>query len=154
MTHNIPQSHELASLKTVIESLPGNKVLRSFDSRVFRGLSIESTTENLDSLTSVGSVVNAWASKPVELSPVLHGRHFASDAEASNYSIHYMTGVDRLHREGILGQGVNVAVIDTGIDYNHSAVRWPSSKLMLVCVSNSSVAWRRIWPGIQSCWRL
>ncbi|PGL72930.1 S8 family serine peptidase [Bacillus sp. AFS055030] len=28
-------------------------------------------------------------------------------------------GVDKLHKEGITGDGVKVAVIDTGIDYNH-----------------------------------
>jgi len=28
-------------------------------------------------------------------------------------------GVDKLHKEGITGEGVKVAVIDTGIDYNH-----------------------------------
>ncbi|WP_179194839.1 S8 family serine peptidase [Bacillus sp. EAC] len=28
-------------------------------------------------------------------------------------------GVDKLHKEGITGKGVKVAVIDTGIDYNH-----------------------------------
>jgi subtilisin family serine protease len=28
-------------------------------------------------------------------------------------------GVDKLHKEGITGEGIKVAVIDTGIDYNH-----------------------------------
>ncbi|KAF6807992.1 subtilisin-like protease [Colletotrichum sojae] len=37
-------------------------------------------------------------------------------------SPHAMTGVDRLHAKGILGEGIRVAVMDTGIDYNHPAL--------------------------------
>lgn len=33
-----------------------------------------------------------------------------------------MTGVDKLHAAGILGKGVTVAVVDTGVDYMHRAV--------------------------------
>lgn len=36
--------------------------------------------------------------------------------------IHKSTGVYRLHEAGILGEGVKVAVVDTGIYYGHSAV--------------------------------
>lgn len=35
------------------------------------------------------------------------------------YSLHAMTGVDKLREEGFTGSGVRVAIIDTGIDYNH-----------------------------------
>jgi subtilisin family serine protease len=38
------------------------------------------------------------------------------------FSTHVMTGVDRLHKEGLDGKGVKVAVIDTGIDYSHPAL--------------------------------
>ncbi|KAJ0158935.1 Minor extracellular protease vpr [Colletotrichum tanaceti] len=37
-------------------------------------------------------------------------------------SPHAMTGVDRLHARGILGDGVRIAIIDTGIDYLHPAL--------------------------------
>ncbi|KAI3535770.1 peptidase [Colletotrichum abscissum] len=37
-------------------------------------------------------------------------------------SPHAMTGVDRVHAKGVLGEGVRVAVIDTGIDYLHPAL--------------------------------
>ena len=33
-----------------------------------------------------------------------------------------MTGVDKLHAEGLKGDGVLVGIIDTGIDYNHPAL--------------------------------
>lgn len=35
---------------------------------------------------------------------------------------HAMTGVDRLHTEGLTGQGIRVAVIDSGIDAFHPAL--------------------------------
>ncbi|KAG2016370.1 serine-type endopeptidase [Coprinopsis cinerea AmutBmut pab1-1] len=34
-------------------------------------------------------------------------------------STHLLTGVDKLHARGILGQGIKIAVLDTGIDYTH-----------------------------------
>ncbi|TQN66943.1 Minor extracellular protease vpr [Colletotrichum shisoi] len=37
-------------------------------------------------------------------------------------SPHAMTGVDRLHARGILGDGVRISIIDTGVDYLHPAL--------------------------------
>ena len=42
--------------------------------------------------------------------------------DPKNYSVHGMTGVDRLHEQGIFGKGVKVAIVDTGIEYTHEAV--------------------------------
>jgi subtilisin family serine protease len=33
-----------------------------------------------------------------------------------------MTGVDKLHAQGLLGEGIKVGIIDTGIDYTHPAL--------------------------------
>lgn len=33
-----------------------------------------------------------------------------------------VTGVDRLHDLGIYGKGVKIAIVDTGVEYTHSAV--------------------------------
>ncbi|CAE6450001.1 unnamed protein product [Rhizoctonia solani] len=35
---------------------------------------------------------------------------------------HVMTGVDKLHAEGILGKGIKIGIIDSGIDYTHPAL--------------------------------
>ncbi|KAG8734128.1 hypothetical protein FRC11_011391 [Ceratobasidium sp. 423] len=38
------------------------------------------------------------------------------------FSTHVMTGVDKLHAEGIYGKGITIGIIDTGVDYNHPAL--------------------------------
>ncbi|KAL9948823.1 hypothetical protein ACHAO5_001375 [Verticillium nonalfalfae] len=101
---------------------PGSRVLKVFDSEVFRGVAIESDSENTDSLEAIVPVRKAWHSKPIQLVPVIAGDSFSDDAQALNYSIHYMTGVDRLHEQGLFGKGVKVGVVDTGTEYTHPAV--------------------------------
>ncbi|KZL79152.1 subtilisin-like protease [Colletotrichum incanum] len=44
------------------------------------------------------------------------------DSETDWNSPHAMTGVDRVHAQGILGEGVRLFVIDAGIDYLHPAL--------------------------------
>ena len=38
------------------------------------------------------------------------------------YPSHALTGVDKLHSQGVLGEGIVVGVIDTGVDYTHPAL--------------------------------
>lgn len=38
------------------------------------------------------------------------------------FSPHVMTQVDQLRAKGIVGEGIKIAVIDTGIDYTHPAL--------------------------------
>lgn len=38
------------------------------------------------------------------------------------YPPHALTGVDKLHSQGVSGEGIIVGVIDTGVDYNHPAL--------------------------------
>jgi subtilisin family serine protease len=48
--------------------------------------------------------------------------NYSAIIEAVDYNIHGPTGVEELHRAGILGAGATVAVVDTGVDYTHPSV--------------------------------
>ncbi|KAG7098361.1 hypothetical protein E1B28_000319 [Marasmius oreades] len=37
-------------------------------------------------------------------------------------STHALTGVDKLHAQGISGRGIKIGIIDSGIDYTHPAL--------------------------------
>ncbi|KAH6897535.1 peptidase S8/S53 domain-containing protein [Coprinopsis sp. MPI-PUGE-AT-0042] len=41
------------------------------------------------------------------------------DVPSIGESVHRLTGVDKLHAQGIKGKGIKVAIIDTGVDYLH-----------------------------------
>lgn len=44
------------------------------------------------------------------------------DTTSDTFSPHVMTGVDKLRAEGFFGDGIKIAIVDTGIDYNHPAL--------------------------------
>lgn len=56
------------------------------------------------------------------MGPPLDPKEFLDDVTATEYSTHGATSVDKLHAAGILGQGVKVAAVDTGIWYKHPAL--------------------------------
>ena len=103
----------------------GTKIIKVFnDTDVFSGVSVEATVDDADTLGAISSVSRAWPAQKIQLQPILNAT-FGGIAGAGDYSIHNMTGVDKLHEAGVLGKGSVVAVIDTGIDYNHPDVRFP-----------------------------
>ncbi|KAK1569693.1 uncharacterized protein LY79DRAFT_571369 [Colletotrichum navitas] len=110
----------LDTLSRKIEAT-GCKILKSFNSDIFQGFSVKSGHGNIDTLKSVVEVAQAWPAKTYRLAPVIPHASFSDDATAKNWSIHFSTGVDQLHEAGILGKGVKVAVIDSGVDYRHPA---------------------------------
>lgn len=98
------------------------KVVKTFESDVFSGASIETDTHNIDSLQSLAGVARVWQNTRVALSPV-EGLRAIEEAEAGDYTTHNTTGVSKLHDQGIFGQGVKVGVVDSGTWYKHPAVR-------------------------------
>ncbi|KAF4554958.1 Subtilase-like protein 1 [Elsinoe fawcettii] len=50
------------------------------------------------------------------------GLYKRQDSGNDTFSPHVMTQVDQLRARGVRGAGIKVAVIDTGIDYNHPAL--------------------------------
>ena len=78
--------------------------------------------DNVDTLQEVAEVAHAWPASRFYLLPVETEDSFSDDATAANWSVHWATGVDKAHAAGNFGKGVKVAVIDSGVDYNHPAV--------------------------------
>jgi subtilisin family serine protease len=120
-----------AAAKEVADS-NGGKVLKVFQSDIFRGCAVEAASDNADSLQALASVSQAWPSRKFFLGPVEPEHLLAGDEVLSNYSIHHMTGVDKLHEAGLFGKGAKVAIIDSGINYNHPAVRLLSFLLLFL----------------------
>jgi subtilisin family serine protease len=80
-------------------------------------------------LEELGEVSRAWPVNQFYLAPIELEEDIVSDGAAANWSVHWSTGVDKAHAAGIHGQGVRIAVIDSGIDYNHEAVSFTSGEL-------------------------
>ncbi|KAK1979535.1 subtilase [Colletotrichum cereale] len=107
-----------------------------FNSTLFRGASIQFKDLNTadakaDKMAQLPSVKSMWPINTPEMpaprvlwtgqpdhdyaDPGIKKRQ--SDDNA--YSTHAQTQVDKLHRAGITGKGIKVAIIDSGIDYLH-----------------------------------
>ncbi|KAI1339661.1 peptidase S8/S53 domain-containing protein [Xylariaceae sp. FL0016] len=97
------------------------QVLKTYESDIFSGASIETDAYNLDSLTSITGVKSAWTNNHVQLAPV-NPQSFSDDAAAGNYTVHNTTGVSKLHAMGIYGEGALVGIVDTGTFYTHPAL--------------------------------
>ncbi|OLN87538.1 Minor extracellular protease vpr 7 [Colletotrichum chlorophyti] len=97
------------------------KVVKTFETDIFSGASIETDTHNINSLQSLAGVARVWTNNRVTISPV-EGLKSIEEAAASDYTTHNTTGVSKLHDQGILGQGVKIGVVDSGTWYNHPAL--------------------------------
>ncbi|KAL0936358.1 subtilase [Colletotrichum truncatum] len=120
------------------------KIVKSFDSEIFTGASVETNELNLDSLLDLPDVVNVWPNNPVYLDPIVQ----QDESSAAVPSIvHTVTGVSKLHEQGIYGKGVKVGVVDTGIWYNHEALGGGFGEGFKVAGGHDFVG-DQYWPSI------
>ncbi|EJT82434.1 hypothetical protein GGTG_02407 [Gaeumannomyces tritici R3-111a-1] len=99
------------------------KLVKTYESPLFTGAVVELDSEGSAARFAAGKqVVNMWPNHVVALDEPLDVKSFLNDVSAVDYSVHKATGVDRLHAAGILGQGVKVAVVDTGVWHKHPAL--------------------------------
>lgn len=100
------------------------------DYKLFKGASvqlhdIENAEAKAASIASSASVKNMW---PVELyeipkpfvksigEPTSDAAGLSKrDNETAAYPPHLMTQIDKLHKDGVTGKGIKIAVVDTGV---------------------------------------
>lgn len=113
-----------------IARIDGLRIVKTFDTDIFPAVSVECqqacdaayVTAALDEDEDDGVVARVFKSTRVRLSPTILGESYSDDAAASNYSVHGLTGVAKLHEAGIIGEGATVAIVDSGVQYTHPAV--------------------------------
>ncbi|KAI1261888.1 subtilisin-like protein [Xylariaceae sp. FL1019] len=111
----------------------------NYDSPLFRGASVAfhdvaSAEKEAAKLQEMASVKKVWANRLYSLPPdKVVWTAKGDSAESQNtvkrqvatedtFSPHVMTQVDKLRANGIVGEGIKIAVIDTGVDYTHPAL--------------------------------
>ncbi|KAH7310745.1 peptidase [Stachybotrys elegans] len=134
-----------SSPDTLVERAAGHSIAlhlrHTFDDAAFHGVSVVlDDVDDVDKLRTLPGVENVF---PVEQlmvnrpattetttqeAPSVRKRaaplsHATPSREEIDWNTpHSVTGVDRLHAQGIFGEGVRVAILDTGIDYLHPAL--------------------------------
>jgi subtilisin family serine protease len=99
------------------------KPIRNFTSSLFNGASFDILSNNrnyaelLQKIKDTGNVKNIWPAQYIKLFD-----KSATLRDTSIWNPHNFTGVETLHRRGLTGKGIKVAVIDTGIAYTHPAL--------------------------------
>ena len=99
----------------------------NFSSSVFTGASFH--LSNLDEMATIAAHPSVAALWPVTAIPRLSPRvdslfdisnvqmKTTTSTSPDTFSPHVMTGVDKLRAQGYNGEGVIIAIIDSGIDY-------------------------------------
>lgn len=88
---------------------------------IFVGASLSVSPEEISSVASLSGVKAIHPVHSVSQPKRINARVAkAGDATLPDAeSTHIMTGVDKVHAQGITGKGIKIGIIDTGIDYNH-----------------------------------
>lgn len=114
-----------------------SETTRTFDSSLFKGAAIKfnnlATAETeANNLLSLPSVKKVWPNRVYSLpetevkwtgAPESSALSKRQDSNATDtFSPHVMTQVDKLRAQGVVGSGIKIGVIDTGVDYTHPAL--------------------------------
>ncbi|KAI8151556.1 Subtilisin DY, partial [Colletotrichum sp. SAR 10_71] len=97
-----------------LASEEGITVLKTFSSSLFSGAAVETDTHNLDSLRTLPAVAAVWPNSYAHLVAPVKRQVAVEPGAAGSYAVHWATGVDALHEQGVRGDGVKVGVVDTG----------------------------------------
>lgn len=97
------------------------KPVRNFTTTLFNGASFDVANEELGTtlqrLKETGNVKNVWPARYLKLFD-----YASSPSDKPFWNPHNFTGVQQLHERGLTGKGITVAVVDTGVSYDHPAL--------------------------------
>ncbi|KAH8922705.1 subtilisin-like protein [Atractiella rhizophila] len=120
----------------------GTTITKVYDHALLNGVvvRVESTSEEVESsLSALAGVVKVWPNHRIRVNSDAQRRRAKRSKKAkefgkrayqppsaddaafknSNFRPHLLVNATELHKMGILGQGVRVAIIDEGFDYTH-----------------------------------
>ncbi|KAM3440473.1 hypothetical protein MY4824_002187 [Beauveria thailandica] len=116
----------------------GGQVRHKMDSDIFRGISVQMADvamaeETMAEMKNREGITDVWRAQALSEAAKeedgadsvnagdAHGGH-ADKRAADDLWTHMMTSVDKLHSEGFTGNGIKIAIVDTGVDYTHPAL--------------------------------
>ncbi|KAH8900404.1 serine endopeptidase [Thozetella sp. PMI_491] len=123
--------YSLETLQSELQALCGSGVEKIFNSPIFTGISIECATGNIDSLKAVKAASSVWRSSQRSIETAALSKRdtpsssldfYADQVASPNYTIHRSTGVESLHKAGIYGKGAQIAIISSGVYYEHPSL--------------------------------
>ena len=123
--NNISSEHE--EFKNFLNKMKKEKSVSDFKieheyENVYNGVSMTLKGTEVEKLLESNVVKKVWNNEVVQLElPDQEKINTQNTNEVNtkmNDSVPHI-GVDKLHKEGLKGEGVKVGVLDTGVDYNH-----------------------------------
>ncbi|MBM6616565.1 S8 family serine peptidase [Bacillus suaedaesalsae] len=101
------------------KKVKGSKVNREYE-HVFSGFSVELPANEIPALLGVPGVKAVYPNVEYKVTSVGNAELISSDAVSPNmFDSAPHIGADQAWETGFTGEGITVAVIDTGADYNH-----------------------------------
>lgn len=99
------------------------KVKREYKN-AFNGVALEVPANKLKDLVKSSVVQAIYSDSTVSLEPTVNESQPSTEAQGQGMAEERsFLKIEQLHQEGYTGKGVKVAVLDTGVDYNHPDIR-------------------------------
>lgn len=117
--------------KRILDSTIDSELHYLWDHEHFNGMSLSSEDlgeVSLEELRQKPGVKNVWRSS------VIKKRETLEHTPDSIWNSLQLTGVDRLHKRNIIGEGVVIGMIDTGVNSKHEALKGRILSLTNVCL--------------------
>lgn len=96
------------------------QVTNSYD-KVFNGAAINVPANKIEELSKIPMIKSIYSDCEVKIKPIKIEENLSEDSKLIN-SVP-LKNIDKLHGEGIKGKNIKIGILDTGIDYNHPAIK-------------------------------